>query len=194
MTLIRYLTCSIVLFGLASTAQAAIMLTTVLGGSLESPPNASPGTGTAILTFDDDLLTMRLQTTFSNLTGTVTVAHIHAITDFPNIGTALVATELPTFVGFPSGVTSGSYDKTFDMNQATSYRAGFITANGGTPSAAYAGLRDASIASKSYLNIHTTSFPAGEIRGFFAAPEPSSLSMGMLLLGLSLHHRQRRKV
>lgn len=192
MTLIRYLTFSIMLCGLTSTAQAAIVLTTVLSGGIESPPNNSLGTGTATVTFDDDARTMRLQTTFSGLTGTVTMAHIHAITAAPNDGTVGVATQTPTFSGFPTGVTSGSYDNTFDMNQAASYNASFIAANGGTPSAAYEALRDASIASKSYLNIHTSSFGGGEIRGFFAVPEPSCLGLGMLLLGFTMHRRQRR--
>lgn len=191
MTLIRYLTCSIVLCGLASTTQAAIVLTTVLSGGIESPSNNSLGTGTATVIFDDDARTMRLQTTFSNLTGTVTVAHIHAITAVPNAETAGVATQMPTFIDFPTGVTSGSYDHTFDMNQAASYNASFIAANGGTPSAAYEALRDASIASRSYLNIHTSSFSGGEIRGFFAVPEPSCLGLGMLMLGLTMHRRQR---
>ena len=192
MTLIRHLVFSIVLCGLSSAAQAAIVLTTTLSGGIESPPNASTGTGTATLTFDDALMTMRLQTTFSGLTGTVTNAHIHASTASPNTGTAGVATQVPTFSGFPAGATSGNYDNTFDMSQAASYNPAFLTANGGAPSAAYAALRDASITSQSYLNIHTTSFSGGEIRGFFAVPEPSCLGMGMLLLGLTVHRRWRR--
>lgn len=194
MTLIRYLTFSIVLCGLTSAAQAAIVLTTILSGGIESPPNASAGTGTATLTFDDALLTMRLQAAFSNLTGTVTAAHIHATTTLPNTGTAAVATQTPTFIGFPAGVTSGNYDNTFDMSQGASYNAPFLAANGGDPTAAYAALRDASIASRSYLNIHTTSFTGGEIRGFFAVPEPSCLGFGMLLLGLTANRRQRRNI
>lgn len=192
MTLIRYLTFSIVLCGFVSASQAAIVLTTVLSGLAEAPPNASTGTGMATVTFDDTLLTMRLQATFSNLTGTVTAAHIHASTVVPNTGTAAVATQTPTFSGFPSGVTSGNYDNTFDMSLAGSYNAPFLAANGGDPATAYAALRDASLASRSYLNIHTSAFPGGEIRGFFAVPEPSCLGVGMLLLGLTVNRRQRR--
>ena len=148
----------------------------------------------ATLTFDDALKTMRLQATFSGLTGTVTAAHIHAPTAVANMETAGVATQTPTFSGFPSGVTSGTYDNTFDMSLAASYNAAFITANGGTPTTAYAALRTAVDDNKSYLNIHTSAFGGGEIRGFFAVPEPSCLGVGMLLLGLTVHRRQRRSV
>ncbi len=192
MTLIRFLTFSILVCGLVSTSRAAIVLTTVLSGALEDTPNASLGTGTATLTFDDALKTMRVQTSFSNLMGTGTAAPIHAQTTLPLTGTAGVATPTPTFTGFPSGVTSGSYDTTFDMTQASSYNASFLTANGGDTLAAYAFLRDASVASRSYLNIHTSSFGGGEIRGFFAVPEPSCLGLGMLLTGLTIQRRQRR--
>ena len=47
-------------------------------------------------------------------------------------GTAGVATTTPTFPGFPSGVTSGSYSNTFDLTLASSWNATFITDNGGT--------------------------------------------------------------
>ncbi|MCA9159892.1 MAG: CHRD domain-containing protein [Planctomycetales bacterium] len=191
-TFVRYLTFSIALCGLASASQAAIVLNATLSGAAEAPPNASAGFGTATLTFDDALQTMRLQATFSNLTGTVTAAHIHATTAVPLTGTAGVATQLPSFSAFPSGVTSGNYDNTFDMSLAASYNPAFVTANGGTTASAYAALRDASVASRSYLNIHTSAFGGGEIRGFFAVPEPSCLGLGMLLLGLTVRHRQRR--
>lgn len=191
-TLVRYLVFSIAICGLASTSQAAIVLQATLSGAAEAPPNASAGFGTATLTFDDAAQTMRLQATFSNLTGTVSAAHIHASTLVPLTGTAGVATQLPSFSGFPLGVTSGNYDKIFDMTDAASYNPAYITANGGTTATAYAALRDASVASRSYLNIHTSAFGGGEIRGFFAVPEPSGLGMGMLLLGLTVRHRQRR--
>ena len=42
-----------------------------------------------------------------------------------------VATTTPTFTGFPTGATVGSFDHTFDMTLASSYRAGWITDSGG---------------------------------------------------------------
>ena len=142
---------------------------THLSGSSEVPPNASTGSGAVTVTIDFDLLTMRVQTAFSNVLGNVTAAHIHCcVPPGTNVG---VATAVPTFTGFPSGVTSGTYDHTFDMALASSYNAAFITNNGGTASAAFSALVAGMNTGKAYFNIHTTSFPGGEIRGsLLAAP------------------------
>lgn len=103
----------------------------ILNGPSESPPNASPGIGFASVHWDLDLVTMQVDVTFSGLVGTVTAAHIHAPTLDPFTGTAGVATPVPTFPGFPSGVTSGFYSQTFDMTLAASYNPAFITSSGG---------------------------------------------------------------
>jgi hypothetical protein len=108
---------------------------------------------------------MRAQVTFQGLLAPNTAAHIHAATAVPFEGNAGVATTTPTFTGFPSGVTSGSYDNTFDMTQASSYNPSFVTASGGM-SNAEAALATAMANGKAYLNIHSTLYPGGEIRGF----------------------------
>jgi hypothetical protein len=146
-----------------------------LSGPAESPPNTSPGTGFAVVTVDTAGSTMRVEVTFSGLTTGTTASHIHAPTPAPFTGTAGVATTTPTFPGFPLGVTSGSYDQTFDMTLASSYNPAFVTANGGSVAAAEAALFSAMAAGEAYLNIHTTFAPGGEIRGFLFVPEPSSL-------------------
>ena len=175
---------------LAAFAQAHTeVYTTVLSGAAEAPPNASPGTGTAIVTLDLDLVTMRVQANFSGLTGNVTAAHIHGATAVAGTGTAGVMTPTPTFPGFPSGVTSGSYDQTFDMTLASSYNAAFITAQGGTVSGALNALVASLEDGKAYLNIHTSTFGGGEIRGFLV-PEPATLSL--LGTGAMLGLRRRR--
>src|SRR5258706_9481083 len=113
---------SFVALGLASNANAApIVFSTTLSGPNESPPNASPGIGTALVTFDIVANTMRVQATFSGLTIADTAAHIHCCTAVPLTGTAGVATPAPAFPGFPLGVTSGTYDNIFDMTQTSSY-------------------------------------------------------------------------
>ena len=156
--------------GSFSTAHATInVYTAVLDGPSESPVNASPGIGTATVTVDDVANTMRVQATFSGLTGTVTASHIHAATAVAGTGTAGVATTTPTFAGFPSGVTFGTYDNTLDMTLATSYNPSYVTANGGTPATARTALFAAIAAGKAYLNIHSTTFGGGEIRGFLNA-------------------------
>lgn len=161
-----------------------------LSGPAEAPPNASPGTGTGTVTIDTALNTMRVQTTFSGLIGNVTAAHIHASTAIPFTGTAGAATQTPTFAGFPSGVTSGVYDVTFDMTLASSYNPAYVTANGGTPASAFAALQAGMAARKAYLNIHTTAFPGGEIRGFLV-PEPSAALLACTSAALAFTRRRR---
>ena len=139
---------------------------TTLSGAAESPSNPSAGTGSATITIDNTLSTMRVQCNFSGLTGTVTAAHIHAPTAVAGTGTAGVATTTPTFAGFPSGVTSGTYDVTLDMTQASSYNSAYITANGGTTASAFTALKTALNNGTSYFNIHSSAYGGGEIRGF----------------------------
>ena len=81
--------------------------TTTLSGPDEAPPNNSPATGSATVTIDPDLHTMRVQS-FSGLTANTTMAHIHCCTATPDTGTAMVATATPTFPNFPLNVKSGS--------------------------------------------------------------------------------------
>ena len=143
--------------------------TAALDGLSEQTPNASSGTGTAIITVDNVLNTMRVQCMFSGLTSGVSASHIHSATVLSNTGTVGVATTTPTFTGFPTGVTSGTYDQTFDMTLASSYNAAFITANGGITASAFAALQAGLNANKAYYNIHTSVFPGGEIRGFLSS-------------------------
>jgi hypothetical protein len=151
----------------AAPAVAAVTsYTATLSGAAESPPNASPGAGFAQVDIDPVAHTMRVLVSFEGLQANVTNAHIHGPTAVAGTGTAGVATTTPTFPGFPAGVTAGVYDVTFDMTQASSFNASFITANGGTPATAEAALFAAIDAGKAYVNVHSTLYPGGEIRGF----------------------------
>jgi hypothetical protein len=171
---------------------APILFVTGLSGPAEAPPNNSPGIGVAIVTFDTAAHTMRVQVTFSGLIGTTTAAHIHAPTALPLTGTAGVATELPSFTGFPLGVTSGTYDHTFNTALASFYNPAFLAANGGSVANAEAALFQFMSEGRAYLNVHTTFRPGGEIRGFFT-PEPSSLAvLGACVLGGAIVGRRRK--
>jgi hypothetical protein len=169
----------------AAPASQAQVFTAFLSGPNESPPNASPGIGAATVTLNPLANTMRVQVSFSGLLGTTTASHIHASTAIPFAGTAGVATTTPTFPGFPLGVTSGTYDQTLDMTLASSYNPAYVTANGGTPASAEAALFSAIVSGQSYLNIHTTVVPGGEIRGFLVAtPEPGTIGF-LVAMGIS---------
>ncbi len=118
---------------LALPASAArIVFVATMDGPSESPPVASPATGWARVSFDDVARTMRVRAMFGDLIGNTTVAHIHCCTAEAGIATAGVATQPGTFLGWPVGVTSGSYARMFDMSVPASYTAGFLEANGNT--------------------------------------------------------------
>ncbi|HWX19570.1 MAG TPA: CHRD domain-containing protein [Candidatus Binatia bacterium] len=164
-----------------------------LSGPNESPPNASPGNGLAFVNYDDSAHTLQVEVTFSGLTAGTTASHIHAATAVAGTGTAGVATTTPTFAGFPLGVTSGSYSNTLDLTLSSSYNPSYITANGGTTASAEVALAAAIAADKAYLNIHTTAFPGGEIRGFLVpVPEPSSAAF-LTVGGIGAWAIRRRK-
>jgi CHRD domain-containing protein len=152
---------------LATGASAAVITyEAALSGAYEVPPTPSTGTGFATVTVDTTTNLMNVKVSFTGLIGTTTASHIHCCTATVASGNAGVATAVPTFPGFPLGVTAGSYNQTFDLTLASSYNPAFITANGGTVASAEAVLLAGLAAGKSYLNIHSTVFPGGEIRGF----------------------------
>ena len=157
----------------------SIVYSAILTGPSESPPTASPGIGVATVDFDIVAHTMHVDVAFVRLLGPTTASHIHSPTALPGTGVASIATQVPSFDGFPLGVTSGTYDHTFDTNLASTYNPAFVAANGGTAAGAEAALGASLAADTAYLNIHTTVNPNGEIRGFLqaAVPEPQSIIM-----------------
>ncbi len=161
-----------------------------LSGGAEVPVVVTGGTGSALVTFDLDLVTMRVEAEFSGLTGNTTASHIHCC-DFQANTNAGVATTTPSFTGFPLGVKSGTYDHTFDMTLTSSYRAQFLTANGGSVANALQSLLNGLDSGQAYFNVHTSFVASGEIRGqAVAVPEPASALLA--LIGLVVPAFRRR--
>jgi len=185
---------SALLTGSLLSGQAALFQYSVtLDGPSEFPVNASPGTGFGLVDYDDVAHSLQIQLSFSGLIGTTSAAHIHAPTTAPFFQNAGVATTTPNFVGFPLGVTSGSFSNTLDLTSASSWNASFVGTN--TLANAESRLATALAEGKAYFNIHSTSFAGGEIRGFMVpVPEPGTFALiGLGAAGFAAGAYRRRR-
>ena len=194
MKALSILALSVSLFAQASFA-GMISYHVVLDGPSESPANASPGTGSGTVIIDDVLNTMSLHLDFTGLFGTTRASHIHCCTAVPGVFNASVATTTPSFAGFPLGVTSGTFNSVLDLTLADSFNPSYFAANGGTPPNAEAALLAGIGAGRAYWNVHSSTFPGGEIRGFLVAdtPEPSTIALAAsALFGLALMRRRSK--
>lgn len=177
----------------APASQAQDVYRAVASGPGEVTPIASPGYSIATFEIDGNILTADIP--FSDLVSPTADAHLHCCTTDSLTGAAGVA--IPLF-GFPLGVTSGTYTQTFDLTDAAIYNPTFLAAFGGTAAGASAAMLDALTGNQVYLNIHTSLYPGGEIRGFLvntavaAIPEPATWGMlGAGLAGLAVLSRRR---
>jgi hypothetical protein len=171
----------------SSLTQAQVFtFTAPLSGPAEATPNNSPGIGFATVTYNSEGRTLQVDVSFSGLTGNTTAAHIHAPTALPFAGAVGVAVSPTTFPSFPLGVKSGAYSHLFDLTLASTYTTTFVNNfGGGTVAGAEAALFDSFKAGTAYVNVHSTTFGGGEIRGFLTAvPEPGeTCALGAVVLG-----------
>ena len=107
-----------------------------LNGTLEVPSNASAATGTVMVTLDQATRDILIDGTFSGLTSPVTAAHIHG----PAPAGMNAAIIIPLTI---TGTTSGTVTGTATMDQAQ---------------------MDMMLSGQTYVNIHSSNYPAGEIR------------------------------
>lgn len=145
---------------------ATINLFASLDGSQEVPANASTGTGSAVITFDDVSKLLSWDITFSGLTGAATGMHFHGP------AAAGVNAGVRVNVGGISGLTSPSTGSTTITD---------------------AGWETELLSGLWYLNIHTATFPGGEIRGQVqVVPVPAAAWLMLSgLAGLAVAGRRR---
>ena len=157
---------------------------TTLSGANETPPNTSTGTDSMLVTLLVDTLTVDV--TFSGLSMPSAAAHIHCC------GPARVAEPIAVPLNsLPTGVTSGAFNASFNLTNASSYNSAFLTANGGTEASAEEAFITGLNGGQTYSNIHSSLYPGGEIRGQLTAiTEPASILLaGGLLLFFALFRR-----
>lgn len=179
-----------VLAGLAMAAAspaAAQSYTTILSGLNEVPANGSPATGTGTLLLTGDGQFAQFDISFTGLTAPISVAHIHCCA-LPGAN-AGVAIDL-----LPPNISDGSFSRSYDLTLDSTWGAGFLAANGGTADGARTAFLAGLNAGGAYINLHSQTFPGGEIRGNLnAVPEPASWAMliaGFGLTGATLRRRR----
>ncbi|MEO6538245.1 MAG: CHRD domain-containing protein, partial [Ferruginibacter sp.] len=118
-------------------------------GTQEVPVNASPGTGLISGVYNDATNTIFYTLTFSNLLAGTVAAHFHS-PGAPGVSAGVIY----GYTGFPTGVTSGTYtgSNVITETQETQLKTGLW-----------------------YANIHSSSFPGGEIRSQITLGPATSL-------------------
>ncbi len=128
---------------------------TTMNGAGEVPANATTGAGTFIATLDTSTNVFTYDVAFSGLTSSASAGHIHG----PAAATASSGTTI-NFVSlagatFSVGATSGTGHGVATLSAANQITA---TINGDS-------LKKLLFAGLTYVNIHTSTNPGGEIRG-----------------------------
>jgi hypothetical protein len=146
-----------------SADEGTVLLRAKLTGFQESPPKLSPSTGTFEATVIGSTLSYKL--TYSKLSSPAFMSHIHFAQPAVNGGIFLWLCGSATAPG-PAGTP------TCPPEGGTVSRSGITAADIQAVSAQnlsagdFAGALSAIRNGDAYVNVHTTLFPAGEIRGF----------------------------
>jgi hypothetical protein len=175
---------SLLLAGLAfcaTPARADFLAEAILDSAQETPPNSSPGTGMAIFNYSSTAQDLTYSVSFQNLLAPATVSHIHFAP--PGVAGPVI---LPLTNAGPPSATSGTFSGTLTALDLNPDPAGGINSFADAIAAIEAG--------DTYINVHSTQFPGGEIRGQInLAPEPATLGMVAGILSLGFLARRRRR-
>lgn len=162
--------------------------------SLGPEVSGATGSGAVFVTVDTLSQILTLDAIWFALSGGTTVAHIHCCTATPSTGFVGVAVTPGTLPGFPVGVGFGSYGTTLDLSSPATYTGSFLAASGGTTAGASARLLAGLASGTAYFNVHSSTFPAGEIRGFLQpVPEPATwglMGLGLMTVAAAARHRR----
>lgn len=151
----------------ARQARADTTYQAILSGLNETSPNASPGTGFGTVVLNAAQTQITVDESWSGLTVPATASHIHGPAD-----TTHNAAVLFPFSGVPAATAGAIPEQTFAI---TPTQVGYLQSG------------------ELYFNVHTSTFPGGEIRGqILLVPEPSTLGvLGVGAVGLLARRRQR---
>jgi hypothetical protein len=180
----------------SSLSAATIHYGAVLTGDAENSPVVTTGTGSVNITIDDVANTIHIQVVFSGLGSIVIGGNLHCC--IAPGQTASLTALTPILPGFPTGVTSGGFDATFDLLDPATYNPMLVNVNGGSAEGARLALLTGLAQGRGYFNIRTSVYVAGEIRGNLVettestVPEPGTF--GLAAAGLLLVAKRFRRV
>jgi hypothetical protein len=147
-----------------ASADVIVINNIQLDGFQPAVPTLSPGTGIATMTINTETRFVEISGSYEGLLAPVTGAHLHGPADFGEPSAFILVLINPTFG------TEGTFSAARGVSQT---------------------ILDHILNSQTFINIHTTAHPSGEIRGQVVIPSPMSVSM-LALSGTFIAARRRR--
>jgi len=153
----------------AGIASAQFTFDATLLGANEVPPNGSPGTGFGTVVLNAAETQITVDESWTGLTAPATASHIHG-PGGPGVNAAVIF----PFSGVPAATAGSIPEQSFAIN---STQVGYL------------------FAGTLYMNVHSSTFPGGEIRGqLILVPEPAVAAIvGLGVVTAVWRLRRKRK-